>query len=88
MTIDIKSINASGNGEDGVRIEEGAGPVKIGALNAHGNAGKGLNIVGRPDDRSTAADPWYKRPLGIVWLSVAGTSLAAALAWAVRHYLT
>ena len=31
-------------------------------------------------------DPWYKRPIGIIGLAVAGGLVLAAALWAVRHY--
>lgn len=91
MNIEIKNLTASGNGEDGVRIVGAPGPVKIGNLTADGNGGQGLNIMDKPEEVKAVAvapaDPWYKKPIGTVGLSITGAALTAALVWAVNHYL-
>ncbi|MEP7154735.1 MAG: hypothetical protein ABI905_03110 [Betaproteobacteria bacterium] len=50
----------------------------------------GNKILNQPEERqnddSATDDPWYKKPIGVVGLSVAGALITYAAIVAIKHY--
>ncbi len=81
----IENCDASNNGADGIRI--------VGNLDAHvsgtkatGNAGKGISVSMNENDHKDADEKWWKKPIGIVTLSLIGGVLLLVITTAIKRY--
>ena len=83
--------NFSNNGEDGIRNESST-PLEMIDVTATGNKGHGFNNLYKAketnDDKSASHDQWYKKPIGILGMSIAGIVLGTAAVWALSHYFS
>jgi hypothetical protein len=76
----IRRLTSFENGGDSVRIRaELEDPIVL------DNEGQELNVLSHR--KSTAADKWYKRPLGMVCLGVAIALISASLLALGRRHL-
>ena len=87
----MKGVQAHNSGGDGIRIGHGVGDVHMEAVSVGGNEGHGINVLGAPEppieDSDKGADEhWYKKPIGVLGLSVTATLLATTAIVAIKHY--
>jgi hypothetical protein len=90
----MRNVKIIGNKGDGVRIGKGAS-IDIDGLEIADNGGIGLNILdnakksgGNSDSSRNTANHWYKKPIGILGLTVIGGLLVIAAHWAFQHYFS
>jgi hypothetical protein len=86
----IRDVITEGNGGDGVHIENA--DVIIDGLQSRHNEGRGLYISNETEQKhdgdGAPHDHWYKKPIGILGLSIAAALLSAAAIWAISYSLS
>ena len=90
--IRLDNVESIGSEGDGFRIERGG--VHLTNARAINSGGSGIVIGSKsseppkpPEDAAKApGEHWYKKPIGILGVSVAGSVISAAALWAVVHY--
>ena len=92
----IKDSSLSNNSGDGMRAT-GADRIEIARSVFSSNSGAGLNISSEPvmseqpeppvkDSGESPAEHWYKKPIGIIGMSVTAGLIVAAALFAISRY--
>lgn len=83
----LKNVVVEDCGEDNVHIENA--DVDIDGLQSRRAGRRGLHISKKPkSDKDDANNHWYKKPIGILGLTVAGGLLLAAAKFAFEQFFS
>ncbi len=90
------------NGGDGIRNNDPNAHFEIGRADISGNKGMGFNNLPTPEGKSrqeskvqtetkpsssqNPTDDWYKKPVGIIFMSTAASVIAAFIIYITSHF--